>query len=235
VTMESLDLPVSAELSFNKQGQTLRRKGRLTRQRFLDETFALLHSASLEEVTVPNIAAKVGMSTATFYLYFSDIDELHLELAEHAGNDLQKLLDLIETPWPLDRNFEYSLRFVQGFLDVVRRHRPVIHLRNARADRNDKRFDTVRIKSATSLINALGRQLHRIEDDSRSLEVDFSLSVGAALFTGLERLSVRLCGPDEALEDTEILIHAQAQIIADCISAAARSRSEGRPNLPGRN
>jgi AcrR family transcriptional regulator len=233
--MESSDLSIATELGFNKQGQALRRKGRLTRQKFLDETFALLHNAPLEEVTVPNIAAKVGMSTATFYLYFSDIDELYLELAEHAGNDLHVLLELVETAWPIDKNFEHALRFVRVFLDVVRRHRPVIHLRNARADRNDERFDAVRVKSAAPLLQALGRQLHRAEAGSRTPEVDFSDSVGAALFTGLERLSVRLCGPNETQGDIDMLIRAQAQIIADCISAAARGRSEGRPNLPGRN
>ncbi len=232
--MESSALAQPSDLNVNKQGQALRRKGKITRQRFLDETFALLHNVTLEEVTVPNIAAQVGLSTATFYLYFSDIDELYLELAERAGNDFHVLLELVETPWPLTKIYEHAIGFVTAFLSIVRRHRPVIHLRNARADRCDKRFDNMRIKSARPLIEALGRQLHRHEGTVKTHEVDFSEAIGATLFTGLERLSIRISGQNERTEDTEILIQAQAQVITDSISAAARGRRRGYENLPGR-
>ena len=225
----------SSDVNTNKQGQKLRRKGRLTRNKFLDQTFSLLHSQPLDQITVPNIASRVGLSTATFYLYFTDIDEIYLELSERAGKDLHFLLEFVKDPWPLAKNYECSLVFVTAFLNVVRLHRPVIHLRNARADRNDKRFDKVRLRSALPLIEALGRQLHRSESEDRTPDIDFAECTGAALFTGLERLSIRLCGPDEIPEDTELMLRAQAQIIADSIAAAARSRRQGRKNLPGRN
>jgi AcrR family transcriptional regulator len=233
--MENLAVPLLVDPDLNKQGQTLRRKGKLTRQKFLDATFELLHSVTLEEVIVPNIAAKVGLSTATFYLYFSDIDELYLELAHRAGDDLRVLREFVETPWPLNACYEHALKFVAGFLNVVRLHRPVIHLRNARADRDDKRFDTERLRSAHPLIVALGRQVHRSETADMTPEMDFSECIGAVLFTGMERLSIRLCGPDSNIEDVELLMNAQAQIITDCITSAARTRHQGHANLPGRN
>jgi AcrR family transcriptional regulator len=221
--METQYLPKYFDIKINKQGQELRRKGRITRQKFLDATFYLLHSDSLDQVTVPNIASRVDLSTATFYLYFSDIDEIYLELSERAGEDLHELLKFLEVPWPLAKVFENSLAFVSAFMDVVRLHRPVIHLRNARADRNDSRFDKVRLRSARPLIQALGRQLRRSESLVGSPEIDFSEAVGAVLFTGLERLSIRLCGPDAETADAILLLNAQAQVIADSI-AAARNR-----------
>jgi AcrR family transcriptional regulator len=205
----------------NKQGQLLGAKGQATRLQLLDATFKLLHELPFNEVVVSAITSLAATSTATFYRYFSDLDEAFLELSILAGKDMAALDRLLHELWPENEIEDFARRFVAAHVNLVRLHRPVIHVRNFSADRGDEAFDKVRISSARSIIVGLGRQIHRTFSDARNDVVESAECKAAVLFTGMERLAIQLTAPRSAdPREVEIIIAAQADILTDVIRAA---------------
>jgi AcrR family transcriptional regulator len=205
----------------NKQGQVLGAKGHATRLQLLDATFKLLHELPFNEIVVPAITSMAMTSTATFYRYFSDLDEAFLELSVRAGKEMDTLDGLICELWPEDQVENNALRFVSAYVNLVRLHRPVIHIRNFSADRGDEAFEKVRRRSARSIIVGLGYQIHWGREDA----VDAAECKAAVMFTGMERLAVQLTSPRGVNpEEAELLLSMQASILTDVIRAAAQAR-----------
>ena len=69
----------------NQQGQSLGDKGRRTRARLLEAATKLLKTRSVREMTVMDIAKRAKTSSATFYLYFKDVEDVVLALTHQTG------------------------------------------------------------------------------------------------------------------------------------------------------
>ena len=78
----------------DQSGRVLGPKAQQTRQRLLDATHALLARRGLRELRVVEIARKIGTSPATFYQYFSDVEEAVLSLAEQAGENVPAIVEV---------------------------------------------------------------------------------------------------------------------------------------------
>ena len=78
---------MQAAIKVNKQGQALGRKGGETRRRLLDATLELIATEDSHKLTASRIARAAGLASQSFYLYFKDIDEILLVLAEEASAD----------------------------------------------------------------------------------------------------------------------------------------------------
>ncbi|MBW6927620.1 TetR family transcriptional regulator, partial [Salmonella enterica subsp. enterica serovar Weltevreden] len=66
----------------------LGRKGRETRQRLVDAAALLLASTSPMDLTAMAIAAEAGTASATFYVYFRDVQDILYALSEAATEDM---------------------------------------------------------------------------------------------------------------------------------------------------
>jgi AcrR family transcriptional regulator len=68
------------------------RRGQLTRRRLLDATMVLLETLPYRDVKVVDIAREAGTSPATFYQYFSDVEEAVLAIADEMASAVGPLL-----------------------------------------------------------------------------------------------------------------------------------------------
>jgi len=143
-------------VEINKHGQALGRKGNETRQRLMDATRRLLKKHSPVELTAVSVAKEARTSSATFYIYFSDVTDTIYQLSLQAGEEFAAVHRILEEPWdPRRVEFEHALRVVNAFNAVWDRHRDVLRFRNLEADRGDKNFYALRLNTAVPIQDRL--------------------------------------------------------------------------------
>jgi AcrR family transcriptional regulator len=136
--------PLSAEpgeepVSFVSR-QDLGRKGIETRRRLMNAARGLLDVTSPIAVTVAAIARAAGTSTGTFYVYFDDVNDIVLALAQEASADLGAVHEALEA-WHGGLSADAGAeRFVRSFRAYYDAHRAILSIRNMEGDRGDERF-----------------------------------------------------------------------------------------------
>ena len=73
-------------------GRSLGARALAKRRRIMDVTRSLLAERGLRELRVADIARSVVTSPATFYQYFSDVEDVVLQLAAEANEELPALI-----------------------------------------------------------------------------------------------------------------------------------------------
>ena len=97
----------------------MRIKGSDTRERLMNAAKCLLTSQSPVELTAVSIACVAKTSSATFYIYFTDIRELILALSEAASAELVEVHRILEEPWdPENVALAHAQRVVDAFNGV---------------------------------------------------------------------------------------------------------------------
>lgn len=174
----------------NKQGQALGRKGEESRRRLLDATLSLLTTDSVHKLSASKIAREADMASQSFYLYFKDIDEILLTLAEEAAADVADIVSILRgsdsgaTPEALSRDF---IDAYSGYWD---RHRPVLNARNYIADSGNVAFLKVRQNATMPMIRAIAERI-RAAQPGGALTQAASLSRAVIIFLAIERLAAR--------------------------------------------
>ncbi len=124
------------------------RRGQLTRRRLLDATTVLLETLPYRDVKVVDIAREAGTSPATFYQYFSDVEEAVLAIADEMASVVGPLLASLvsSSSWTDADGWAAALRVADGFIAVWDAHRSVLRLIDLATDEGDARFRTVRTR-----------------------------------------------------------------------------------------
>lgn len=160
-----------------------------TRQRLLDATAELLRERSVLDLSVVEIARKVGSSPATFYHYFRDVEEAALHLAEQAAEEMPRVLEVVDGDWSGDRGLEASRALVDAFMDHWDAHHAVLLVRNLSADKGDRRFQRVRRKALAPVLDRLAELVRQGQQAGRVPSEIQPYAAAAALASILERLS----------------------------------------------
>lgn len=124
------------------------RRGQLTRRRLLDATTVLLETLPYRDVKVVDIAREAGTSPATFYQYFSDVEEAVLAIADEMASAVGPLLASLvsSSSWADSDGWAAALRVADGFIAVWDAHRSVLRLIDLATDEGDARFRAVRTR-----------------------------------------------------------------------------------------
>ena len=182
--------PRSAETrTLDQSGRELGPRALQTRQRLLDATAEGLRHQSIREVSVVEIARRAGTSPATFYQYFSDVNEATLRLAEQAASETPVLVELVDGPWRGQKGLETARALVDAFVRHWDAHRAVLLLRNLAAEEGDRRFQKVRRQAITPVIEGLARQVEASQRAGRIPSEVHPFAAAAAAASILERLS----------------------------------------------
>jgi len=136
-------------------GRRLGRRAQATRRKLLDATAELLQTRRLLDLTVVEVARRVGTSPASFYQYFQNVDEAVLALAAEIGGQLGELVPLFERPWRGAAGFETCKQLVAGYIDHWDRHRAVLRVRDLAAAEGDQRFRAARNESMSLITDRL--------------------------------------------------------------------------------
>ncbi len=162
----------------------LGKRARSTRQRILEVTAELLERGRVRDLRVVDIAREVGSSPATFYQYFRDVEEVVLQLAEQASEEIPAIVELVEGTWQGKQGLARARRIVDAFIQHWDRHHAVLRVRNLYADEADRRFQRVRAKSLGPVLEALAKQIEQREGSQLHPH-----AAAAALAAILERLA----------------------------------------------
>ena len=175
--------------TLDQSGRELGPRALLTRQRLLDAAAEGLRHQSVREVSVVEIARRAGTSPATFYQYFSDVNEATLRLAEQAASETPVLVELVDGPWRGQKGLETARALVDAFVRHWDAHRAVLLLRNLAAEEGDRRFQKVRRQAITPVIEGLARQVEASQRAGRIPSEVHPFAAAAAAASILERLS----------------------------------------------
>ena len=170
-------------------GRRLGRRAQLTRRRLLDATADLLATTSILDLSVVDIARRVGSSPATFYQYFRDVEEAVLTLSEEVGDELHDLAGLLESPWRGAAGLEAAQSLVDGFIEYWDRHRAVLRTRNLAAQEGDRRFRLVRNRALGVITNRLSDRIGEAKAAGRVSEGITPYAAAGALVAMMERMA----------------------------------------------
>ncbi len=154
--MTSRSEPI-ADLSGRPLGQRALHKRRL----ILDATRDLLSQRGLRELRVADIARAVPTSPASFYQYFSDVEDAVLQLAQEANAPLPDLLALFEGDWRGAEGRRRARAVVEFFMHYWDRHGPTLRVRNLAADEGDQRFMELRGRAMLPILSAMEALMQR--------------------------------------------------------------------------
>ena len=140
-------------------GRRLGTRARATRRKLLDATTELLQTRGLLDLTVVEIARRVGTSPASFYQYFQNVEEVVLALSDEVGEELGELAGLLEEPWRGRAGFESCRELVRRFIDYWDTNRAVLRIRDLAAQEGSQRFRELRIQSLSLITDRLTEQV----------------------------------------------------------------------------
>jgi AcrR family transcriptional regulator len=132
-------------------------RGRQTRQRLLDATVALLTTTSWRSVKVTDIARQARTSPATFYQYFTNVEQAIRVLAEGMVDQAALLSDLLGGDWSAERSWETALSVTEGFLTYWEDNRAVFRVVDLATEEGDAQLRGIRVRALNAVTIALAQ------------------------------------------------------------------------------
>jgi AcrR family transcriptional regulator len=171
-------------------GRAIGERAEATRRRLLDETARLLDLHGLLDMRVVEVTRAVGTSPATFYQYFTDVDDAILALAAEAGELERELISLISPAWAEPDGYDLVVEFVDQYHRFWSAHRSVLRVRNLKAEEGDPRYQRVRSRSSIPMAEAFGSLARAGADAGRVSSMLDPFATGGAMLGMIERLFV---------------------------------------------
>jgi AcrR family transcriptional regulator len=161
-------------------GRVPGRRGRATRQKLLDCTADMLRVSTYRDAKVIDIARDAGMSPATFYQYFPDVETAILALAEEMAVDGGSLAALVrESPWRGRQGYDTAGLVVDAFLDFWDRYRHILRVVDLATDEGDQRFRQIRTRLLHEVTVALADVIGHFQDEGRQpRDIDRTATAG---------------------------------------------------------
>lgn len=174
----------------NNHGQSLGRKGNETRQRLMTAALKLLKTNSPVELTAVAIAKKAKSSSATFYLYFSDVRGMLLALNEAAEADMTEVHAVLDEPWdPNLLDVEHAKKVVKAYVSVWDKHREILRYRNLEADRGDLEFESIRLRTSVRMVGRFADHIYAARPKNSSFTRNDAMAEASVLVAAMERLA----------------------------------------------
>lgn len=180
---------MNKEITLNKQGQTLGRKGLESRAKLMSAARRLLETHSPVEVTAVAIAAEAGTSPASFYMYFDDTKDILYALSEVAGEAMMAIHSIFDEPWSDDNLEQRAAEVVQAITEVWSEHRQVLRFRNMEADRGDPRFEALRMNTYIPFIERFAQRILTINPAGENRRRADAYAEATIFHAAMERLS----------------------------------------------
>ena len=184
----------------------LRAQGRATMQRLLDAGSQVFGERGFPAARVDDIVRAARTSHGTFYLYFTNKEDLLAALASQCAQEVKGLAEGIGPIAAGPEGYVALRAFVADFIDVYRRHGAVIRAW-MEGQVPDRKVDREGIAAFTAIGTRLGERMHGA-GSARNLRA----AVGA-LMALLERFSYVVStrdvrqGEDGSLDTLARLIH----------------------------
>lgn len=169
-------------------GRVIGERAQRTRRRLLDATARLLAERGALGMRVVEISREVDTSPATFYQYFTDVEEALLALADEATDELEGIRAHLIPSWSAGDGPGHARRLVEAFVEHRHQHRAILRLRDLRAEEGDGRFRTVRQRGYAGLMTDLMSKVDLAKAAGRLPRAMNSYAVAGAAMAMMERL-----------------------------------------------
>lgn len=208
-----------ADASFRSSSpHALGRKGRETRQRLVDAAALLLASTSPMDLTAMAIAAEAGTASATFYVYFRDVQDILYALSEAATEDMLAAFSKLDIFRSNARVAEDSEAFLKMLAEQWERHNAVLYYRMMEADRGDPRFTKLRGRWAEAVLSRFWELLKRAPHLEPPLDETDAYAESIVLFASIERLAAAVHREPRLTISAQRIRAAQARILTRMIA-----------------
>ncbi|MDJ0788350.1 MAG: TetR family transcriptional regulator [Myxococcota bacterium] len=202
----------------DQSGRKLGPRALETRAKLLEATATMLSERSLRDVSVMEIARRVGTSPATFYQYFKEVEEAVLALHAEVEKGLPDLLAHFDADFDGPGGLDAARALVNAFLDHWDEHGPILRVRDLASDEGEPRF---RIARASMLRPALEHLSKRVASSQEAGHVSQGLqpmATSAALLSILERLAAYQRDLEVVGVDRAALVESCARIVHQTIT-----------------
>ncbi|HEY1826796.1 MAG TPA: TetR family transcriptional regulator [Acidimicrobiales bacterium] len=150
-------LEIAGDEVSTTDGRVPGERGRLTRQRLLDATVDLLSTTSWRSVKVTDIARQAGTSPATFYQYFSNVEEAITVLAEGMVDQAAQLGELVGGDWSEEASWGTALTITEGFLSYWEDNRAVFRVVDLATEDGESQLRGIRVRALNAVTVALAQ------------------------------------------------------------------------------
>ncbi len=200
-------------------GGRMGRKGRETRRRIMLAARELMSVMSPVELSAVGIAKAAGMASATFYLYFRDVQDLLVALSEEVTERMLADFEASVLFREPDRAEQDTLAFLEWLAKAWEDDGSILHYRALEADRGNERFSMQRERWATAVLVrlfALFRCAGHGAPGRSDLDSDAEVVV---LFTSMERLAAAAYREPRLRMNPQIIRAAQARILCQVLGS----------------
>ena len=209
-------------------GRLLGPRAQNTRVRILDATVVLLGEMPMRDLRVIDIARRIGSSSATFYQYFKDVEDVVLHLARHISEYTPEFVELVHGDWTGRAGHERGRKLAEVVICHWDRCAPILRVRNNACDEGDIAFRELRMSAMLPLVRAFAEIIamsHRgagesapeasceAADDSWQGGQLHPMMAAVALVSVLERLSMYHVSVEELAGTREELIETLATLL----------------------
>ena len=169
-------------------GRVIGERAARTRARLLEATAETLREQGALEVKVADVVRIVGTSPATFYQYFSDVEDAIYALAVDLIPAVAPLTDQLAETWTENDALEKARLFVNNYMNFWDRYGSVLRLMLLRADERDERFRQVRREYNAPFMTTMSNKVtDAIAAQRLPAELD-AQTVAGAMLAALDRL-----------------------------------------------
>ncbi len=169
-------------------GRVIGERAQRTRRRLLDATARLLAERGALGLRVVEISRETDASPATFYQYFTDVEEALLALADEVTDELDSIRALLVPSWSSGDGLVHARQLVEAFVAYRQRNRAILRLRDLRAEEGDGRFRAVRQRGYAGLMSDLMTKVDLAKAAGRLPMAMNSYAVAGAAVAMMERL-----------------------------------------------
>lgn len=169
-------------------GRVIGQRAQQTRRRLLDATAALLREHGALDVKVLDVAREVGASPATFYQYFTDVEDAVLALSLELVEQVRPIQVRFELDWSGPDGADLVRSIVSDYLDFWDEHGAVLRTMLLRADEGDERFRQVRRQYNAPFMTAMAAKVRDAQQSGRLTRSLDPEATAGALLAAMDRL-----------------------------------------------
>jgi AcrR family transcriptional regulator len=179
----------------------------------LECTAELLATTPWRSITVIDIARLAGLSPATFYQYFENVEQAILVLAEELVEGAGAITELVLGDWSNSSSWQTARQVVDGFLTFWETNRDVFRVVELATDEGDLRFRGLRVRTLNALTVALAEVITTNAPAGNGVAGDDPMAVAGSLIAMLVHVAARRSGFEDWGIRTASLVDSQARIL----------------------
>lgn len=209
-------------------GRVIGQRAQLTRRRLLDATASLLREHGALDVKVIDVAREVGTSPATFYQYFTDVEDAVYALSLELVEEVAPIQAQFEMDWNASDGLDRARALVADYLDFWDEHGAVLRTMLLRADEGDPRFRQVRRDYNAPFMATMAAKVRSAQQSGRlSSSLDAEATAGALLAV-MDRLPNYRQGFEKRGTTRDAMIETVAMLVHSSLTGSPLDREVPR-------